>query len=164
MKNKKLSYVLVPMVIAVWGFIFFRIFSTVENNNQASILTTKKSNNPIKFINNDTLKLALNYEDPFLKKSASSESDNFSFKTSTSRPVMPKYTIPAPIKIINWPEIKYFGSIKNIKKNKEFATISIKDKRYYLSKTDEVAGVKIVDIFKDSVVIEYEYDKKCIKK
>lgn len=164
MKNKKLSYILVPIVIAVWGFIFFRIFSTIENGNQALILKTKKSNNTVKFTNNDTLKLDLNYEDPFLKKSASFETVNFSLKTSASKPVISKYTIPAPIKIINWPEIKYFGSIKNIEKNKEFATISIKDKRYYLSRTDEVAGVKIVDIFKDSIIIEYESDKKCIKK
>ena len=67
MKNKKLTYILVPLVLIVWGLIIYRIFNTIHNTDDSPLLNT-----PIATINGekntllDTFSLQLNYRDPFL--------------------------------------------------------------------------------------------------
>ncbi len=69
MKNKKLTYFLVFIVLVVWGMIVYRIFESVGGNDDDNLQATsgkmvKEPYNDFS-IPKDTTHLLLNYRDPF---------------------------------------------------------------------------------------------------
>src|ERR1700753_1159389 len=68
MKNKKLTYILIAVVVGVWGMILYRVFDTVGENDDAPVTAfIPKDKEPLNdyAIQPDTTRLLLNYRDPF---------------------------------------------------------------------------------------------------
>src|SRR5436190_1487204 len=66
MKNKKIVYLLLVVVVLIWGIIFYRIFSAVgapDNNTSNMNPTIEKSADKTEV---DTFNIDGNYRDPFL--------------------------------------------------------------------------------------------------
>ena len=72
MKNKKLTYFLIALVVFVWGLIFYKILVGVFDGNKNYVITNiqKKSVKDI-IITSDTFTIKANYRDPFLSKTHS---------------------------------------------------------------------------------------------
>ena len=64
MKNKKLKYILIPLVLVVWGVVLIRIFSYLRPSDSEIILPQKQAVKS-KQKKQDSFTLLLNYPDPF---------------------------------------------------------------------------------------------------
>jgi hypothetical protein len=162
MKNKQMIYVLLPLVLIIWGFIAFKIIRQVKHkqnppqDNQA--IQKASSMESVK----DTFSLILEYRDPFLHgmlrpPSISSTNPNnlLSNKTNLSSETKPVVVVP---------NTKYFGLVTNSKNKQKLALIKINEKDYIAKEGEVVAEEKISKLFADSMIILYHKTKKTIPK
>jgi hypothetical protein len=158
MKNKKLIYILLPLVLLIWGIIFYKIFTRIDisNNDQASFFKPEKSDTIAK---KDTFILIADYRDPFLDQPGfvnyKSEKENEELKLRTER------SMPPPA--IQFPDIKYNGLIINAKNKNKIGLFMLNNKYYILKEGETKEEVLITKLFKDSVFIQFEKHKKTIK-
>ena len=112
MKNKKIIYVLLPVVLIVWGYVGFSIFTFGEEEEEIEPIridqiVTDKDQKPM------SKTLALNYADPFLKGVRNTP---VRVRSVQKNKLATKKTDP-----VNWGEITYYGFIKIMEfKNKWF--------------------------------------------
>jgi len=151
MKNKKNIYFLVPAVLLIWGFISYKIYATLNLENDALIV----DNNDIEFkpekikeVEKFTIKA--DYRDPFLGKL-------FTNKT-------PKKSIKKRVKpIVEFPKITYNGMI--FPKEADRLTlflIMVNNKQQFLSVGKQVDGVKLLKGNNKEITISFKNNKKTI--
>ncbi|WP_423147915.1 hypothetical protein [Rubrolithibacter danxiaensis] len=161
MKSKKITYILIVSVAAIWGIIFYRIFLAAnkdDDNLEHLSETVSLASEPLEnYDEQDTFKLALNYRDPFLGTTAKD--------TLTVMPVINPST-SAPVSVtapsINWDIIKYTGFIINPSTKKRVALVRINEREKMLSEGDRSEGVKLLRNLKDSIQISYQGKTKYI--
>jgi hypothetical protein len=165
MKNKKLIYVLFPLVILIWGFIFYRILSH-SGNDQFEQVTKKTINVRSSTNKEDTISLSVNYRDPFLGSELAitySKSENV-IKSSLSNKTNIQQTHILMSIPIDFPEIRYFGFITNQKDKKKLGLIRVNNKDILMKEGEFSEGFKVVKIFDDSINICYKNNFKVYKK
>lgn len=161
MKNKKLVYVLLPLVVLIWGIIVYRIFTSINPDSpnvtgrQSSLVTdTLQKNVP------DTFTIVANYRDPFLGALPVAPSKpGFSVtKPVAKAPEPPKETIP-----VLWPSLSYSGMVRNKDSKKQMALIQINNSMHSMQINETVAGVQLLGIYPDSIIVVFNKQKKTIK-
>jgi hypothetical protein len=161
MKNKKLTYFLGFIVLAVWGLIIYRIFYTIKGDDDDNIaqVSEKATKEPYDdfTIPKDTTHLLLNYRDPF---------GLIRFKDTTELPVKMKphkgtaSSVVQPA--INWSFIQYSGYIRNPASRKLIALVIINGKNETLSEGDTKDQVKLIKNMRDSIKISFNGQTKYI--
>lgn len=155
-KNKKILYVLVPVTLLVWGIIIYKLLNVVKTGNDE--LTAKRTRYEIGSKNEllaDTFTICANYRDPFLGKISSNESPKIAATLIKAK----ETTAPTP-----WPLITYMGIIKNQRSNKQFVIIQINDQNITMKPGEINNGVELLKVFKDSVEVKFNKEKRFIKK
>jgi len=159
MKNKKLTYFLIFIVLIVWGLIIYRIFAVVgANDDTLPVSSTKLAKEPYNdfSIPKDTSKLLLNYRDPFgltkQKDTAAAVVKIKNVKIVQSSSVTP----------FNWSFIQYAGYIRNSSSKKLIALVSINGKNEMLSEGDIKDQVKLIKNLRDSIKISFNGKTKFI--
>jgi type II secretory pathway component PulC len=157
MKNKKLLYILIPGTLLIWGMIIYKIFNTVhaEENTvaqHAELITTDDE------IKSDTFSIHPVYRDPFLRKK--NKINNPGSGQAATKITKPKIV---PV-VIAWPKIIYSGIIKNQKSNKQLALIEINGQSNMMKVGEEVYGVQLLKVFKDSIEVGFLKEKKFVSK
>ncbi len=66
--------------------------------------------------------------------------------------------------IIFWPKITYRGLIKNARDGKEYVLLTISDLAIVSRVNCEIAGVKILASYSDSLIIQFKKETKAISK
>lgn len=159
MKNKKVTYLLIAVVLGVWGLILYRLFDAVGNNNDippvANMRQVKEEYNDFS-LPKDTAKLKLNYRDPF---GLAKPKDTTSKRTAVS--------IKQPIKTnvkpsINWGFISYAGYVRNPASKKLVTLLLINGKNVTLSEGETREQVKLLRNLRDSVKVSYQGKTKFI--
>jgi hypothetical protein len=110
----------------------------------------------------DRLVLLLNYSDPFLKKPIKAESVPPRPKRAKQKPTI--RNIPRQVAIAPWERIMYLGSMYNANRQTQIALVRIMGIDYVARAGEKVEGFKILVIQKDSAEIEYDAQKKYIKR
>jgi hypothetical protein len=163
MKNKKMTYILLPLVIIIWGAIVYRIIVYYMGDDPVNI--TKESNDyaAMKLNNKDTFSLLINYQDPFLKNALSITPTVTIVHTPVAKsPIVNKEKKDnAPV---SWPTIIYCGLIKNKESNKSCSIIKINNSEHLMIVGDTYSEVTLLMIYKDSAVVQYKNIKKTIVK
>ncbi|MFY9310325.1 MAG: hypothetical protein WAQ28_14870 [Bacteroidia bacterium] len=168
MKNKKLTYILIPLVAGLWGTILYKIFHTVNNKNNdfvinANILTgSMKSESAI-----DTFTINPDYNDPFLGKGIKKpvpSGDQIPAVVNTTQVKKPEKQAPAQPALANWPGIIYNGIVKNQKSNKQLAMIQVNGQASIMQEGDVTMDLKLLHITKDSIELMFQNEKKIFKK
>lgn len=166
MKNKKLTYILIPLVLMVWGTIIYRIVSVGEVDKDYSKAYTSLDENETNGILTDTFEIHTNYRDPFLgnrtRKSISSENVQTSFTTSSN--IISNNATVSVRSSIKWPDIVYSGLIKNQKSNKQLALVQIDGQANIMKLGDVVGEITLSKIFRDSIEVKFYKEKRIIKK
>ena len=159
--KKKLTYLMLPVVIAIWGIIFYRIFFSnaaddVPVANNGRTVTGIKDDNAVP----DTFSIIASYRDPFLGKVVSSEAPK-----SIQHPVKtePKQTKPAPVQA-SWPTISYSGMIRNRQSSVQLAMLQVNGQSYTVKAGEVVESVKVTRIYRDSIEIGLGAEKRVFKK
>lgn len=168
MKNKKFTYILIPLVLVLWGTIVYRIFHTVNNNNSTTLMDKDSSVSTIQGqIVPDTFSIHPDYNDPFQRQKAKNpNSSKIHIQAVTNHSQEQQNTKQAINQIValTWPNIIYNGLVKNQKSNKQLAILQVNGQSNIMQVGDIIADVKLVKITTDSVELVFQNTKKAIKK
>lgn len=152
MKNKKIIYILIPALIAVWGIIGTKIFTYLKSDGSSdSQIKTKKIFEPEKNIK-DTFDLIADYPDPFLQATSK--------HLHKKKPLSKTNTKNMPKKNIKWPKVEYRGMVTNQTNKKTVINISINSKNYLMSEGQEKNNIQLIKIYEDSIITCYQNENK----
>ena len=157
MKNKKLTYSLLVIVLGVWGFFFFTLFSdnsAVEFEVESNYYEVKSDKDSINFKD-----LSLNYSDPFLQRKIVAVS-NTNVASKSSKPK--SFKIPTPKKIVKriiWPKIEYGGTV-NITKG----LVKINSRLFILQENEVANEVTVTKLYNDSLQVKFREETKTVVK
>jgi hypothetical protein len=154
--NKKLVYFLLPLVIVVWVFFFYRIYTGLYSSNELIIQQKDlfHSGNSHAF-QVDTFGLIASYRDPFLGKVVSESEKNNPAVISPKRKVVPA---------MPWPSIIYSGMIKNQSSKKELAMLQINGQSNLMKPNEIISEVQLIRIYRDSIQVRFGKEKRMIRK
>lgn len=162
MKNKKMTYILVVVVLVIWGLIIRTVISSVSNGDEVVPVTAAKSaKEPYNdyTLPKDTTHLLLNYRDPFglvkFKDTAEVRVKSISHKSLAAIPLKPA---------MNWSFIKYSGYIHNPTSRKLIALVNINGKNIMLSEGETKDQVRLIKNMRDSIKIIFNGQTKFIVK
>lgn len=158
--KKKLTYLMLPVVIGIWGIIFYRIFFTGGNDPVSTIAKNSIPAGPADKVSADTFTLIADYRDPFLGK-----------PLITTAPTTGRKIIDNPAKKISplpvsttWPAVSYSGMIRNQASADQLAILQVNGQSFMARTGEIVQGLKVMKIYRDSVEIAFGNDRKFFKK
>ena len=152
MKNKALTYVL----IAVVGFIWFKVFVKIKSNITAEEVPAQNTRIDVYAIPSvrDTFTIAANYRDPFLTNNP------------VKVPTQDRNNEPPPLirkPVYQWPSIKYFGLVKNTKSTKPLAIVKFDQVQLMVRENDHVWNDLLIrKIYRDSILITHGKNRKVV--
>lgn len=165
MKNKKLLFILVPVVVVVWGIIFYRIFNQIIKKNQVFVPQININELPIDEIKKDTFTIVANYRDPFLGSSVNySQPENDNKKIEKKKQKTEPSITGRTNRRVRWPEIEYSGSIYNKDSKQSIAVMKIDNNGFLMYLNETNSGVTLLKIYEDSIRVSFEDDIKTILK
>ncbi|MCW3071751.1 MAG: hypothetical protein JWO44_1641 [Bacteroidetes bacterium] len=155
-------YVLLPATIAVWATIIIRVYGTLHPDDVPANIKRAADVTPVAQDNDkDTFSIVNNYRDPFGERPVA---QRHATSESAIGKVIKNIT-PEPAKKENtWPSIHYSGMIKNQKSNRQLAMLEINGSQRAMKSGDVSDNVKVCRIFKDSIEVMYEKQKRFFKK
>ncbi|MBN1113090.1 MAG: hypothetical protein JXA53_09290 [Bacteroidales bacterium] len=157
-KNKKINYLLIPVVILIWGIIIYKMFFSGISYNISQSQHVVKQKSKVELITSRIFRLKLNYSDPFLKDVDKTEiiekvNDNNYYGYNTDR--------LAETTTINWPSVKYFGLTKN--NESKVGWLNIDGKSILVHNGDEYNNVSVKKIMGDSILLQFKGEYKTFK-
>lgn len=162
MKKKKTIYLLLPIILLVWGFVFFQLFSyffaepsyaTKEKEFTVSIDEIKK----------DTFSIVANYRDPFLDKKTSLKTHPPIAQRTATKASKHKAIQPVPPK--QWPVIKYKGMIKNNNNaERRVGIVTIGNQEFLVKEGSILNEISFITINKDYIKVSLQKEQKTIIK
>lgn len=162
-KNKKLTYLLICAVAAVWGIIIYRVlFNESDAGYEPKFNTVQKAHEPYDqyLVKNDTFTLSLNYRDPFLGGAVKEPE----VKDAAVMNIQPVNFNPKPLPPpINWAVIKYGGYIVNPVTKKLVSIVVVNEKERMLAEGEVFDGLKLLKNKRDSILVSWQGKQKYIK-
>lgn len=161
MKNKKVTYLLLTCVLALWGVIFFRIFSSMGSED---VIIAPASKDKVEYFNlvnhaTDTIALRLNYRNPFATLGTTFISEKIDY--TLHKEDISKRVAVAPI--VKWSSIQYTGYINNATTKRKVTILIIDGKEFMLSDGQHLNGIKLIKNETDSVKLQFQKETKYIK-
>jgi len=163
MKNKKLVYILLPLVIIIWGMVIYRIF--FENRKRPENLTSRArpALTSTEKTESKRYKLIANYKDPFLKNMEVVKADAEEEKNEESNNLENLRRRRTSVSRVRWPEITYGGYI-NGNKNETTILLKVQNRDYLCNTGDTIANILIKGFYGDSILVLYNDEEKILKK
>jgi hypothetical protein len=167
MVKKKINIILIVVVLGLWGSVFYKTINRFFTSKELAVNTTSGSAT-VKFnrINKDTFALENVARDPFLNKQVQevvSRPQRQYVPNHSGGPVIKKAAPTPTMKhLIVWPAISYHGYIKDSRG--EMVILKIDSKMFRLRKNDLVDGLMIKKISSDSLEVDFNKEKKTIKR
>ena len=148
MKNKKSIYILLPIVLVIWGSVAYQFLSFSKNEEKSkenSAFTFK----PIAIKPRDTSSINVNYRDPFLGKMYSNKTKSVSTKRSTqaTKPELPK--TPMILQTI-----LYKGIVSDTKDKTKVFMLIINGRTFLMKKGDTENEVLLKEGNRESVIVK----------
>ena len=141
-KNVK-TYVLLAVVLVIWGIIAIRIFSAISPETGKEQVTSQASFAPLKVIAPDTFSIKADYRDPFLG----------TYRASTATVVKPKRTLKKEMPAI---AIQYTGSMVNNSTKKHIYFVTINGQQHLLEKGKTAGDVTLIRGSEKAITIRYQ--------
>lgn len=160
--KKKINIMLIVIVLGLWGTVAYKTISQFFYpkevvSNQAVI----ENNLDLNKLNKEDFQLEKIIRDPFLNGLTKSDSI-----LKISHPKIEKTRKPDIIKIkpsVNWPSISYYGYLKSSNKQDELVLVKIDGILFKLRKDDSVGDIILKKVYKDSIELNYNKQKKIIR-
>lgn len=141
MKSKKSIYILLPLVLIIWGVLGYRLFSFFGNEEEPieNDLTFQVQN--IAYKAPDSVKIVVDYRDPFSGKLSDGNNSN---KLKISNLRKPKTETILSNKEENKPIIVYRGLVSDTKNKNKVFMFSVDNKTYLLEKGQTENDIKVI--------------------
>ena len=151
LKTKTKTYVLLTLVLGIWGVIGYRILSAVNPTKPEIVQNnTVISFNPKMRTESDTFSIKTANRDPFLGTLLIK-------KKPITQNLKPKTTII-------WKPIIYHGNVSNQKGKAKVFIISIDNQQYLMKQGQTLNEIKLISGNNKSVLLSYKGDRKTITK
>lgn len=160
MKKKKTLYMMLPLVVLVWGFVLYQLFGSFFSPPNYAKEEFKPIVN-IAEIKKDTFLIVADYRDPFLGKKVRRRVKS-SGAVSKNRTGTRKTKTSKTEKV--WPVIIYKGMIKNNNSDRRVGILNVGGKEYLIKEKDIVGEVTILSINKNKVNVRFQKENKTIAK
>lgn len=159
--KKRINIILILAVIGLWGTVIYRAINQyLFSKKNIENITPSRVNFNSKLMTKDTFLLEVIPRDPFLNKK------NYSTIPIQKKIFRNNQAIKKNIQILNkkeasiWPVVLYYGYIKG---KREIALLNINKKLYRLGINEQKDGLIVRKIYKDSVEVTYNKEKKIFK-
>lgn len=149
MKNKKSIYILLPIVLLIWGIVIFQFFSFSAPDDSLENASMEFNIKPFKVKERTPFSINVAYRDPFLGKMYAAPATN-----PKKRVVVKKQ--PKPLETLVWPTIHYKGMISDVKKKQTLFMMVIDGHNFNMKKGDIENEVFLKDGDKESVYVKYK--------
>jgi hypothetical protein len=165
MKSKKSMYVLLPVVLGIWGTIGWKIYTGLQDKTQADAAPQKAASLLIDDAQADSIPLVAQYRDPFLDGSVAPRVQHASQdqkKQGVQANPLPKQTLvetPA-----QWPQIAYNGLIKRNGEEKVVGFLNVDGQSHFVKPGDKAGAVTVVKLWKDSIQVSWNKLQRVIRK
>lgn len=149
MKNKKNIYILLSVVLFVWGAVLYQVFSFTNTDEIVSSANPEFIIKPLKIKKRQYFAINVNYRDPFLGKMYTPQTAS---KVRSS-------TVKKAVKIqepIVWPVILYKGMISDIKDKNKIFMLVIDGHNTYMRIGDTENEIFLKNGDKESVYVKYK--------
>ena len=151
MKNKTKTYILLTLVLGIWGVIGYKILSAANPTSPDMVQQrVDVSFNPKAKIETDTFSIQTVNRDPFLGTLLVK-------KKSTPKKIKPKTPLI-------WKPIIYHGIISNQNNKAKVFIISIENQQHLIKVGQTINEIKLVRGNNNSVLLSYKGEKKTISK
>lgn len=154
MKNKKSIYILLPIVLLVWGFLIYQFFSMSNANPEIPKLSQGLSYKKITIKEQDTFTIDVNYRDPFLGK-AYVKKETISNTENTN-------TVKINRDTLIWPSIQYRGIVSDQKDKITIFMLEINQQSYLMKKKDIEQQVVLKDGNRNAIQVIYKGKQRLI--
>ena len=168
MNKKAGTRILIFIVAALWTYNIYRTIQNVQVKNQVQ---ENKVNAPLTFapvlFNKDTFELFLPDKDPFLKNGSFTAQpiQNLNENPLTKSPIKRENTPAAPVNLPKkWPDIAYFGYLKNHQSNHQLCLINLAGKNYRLAVGATKEAVTVLQAYPDSIIVAFQNETKTVLK
>jgi hypothetical protein len=152
MNKKKLNIFLIPLALILWIAIVLKIISITRPQQVESFTIRPDYDQESPHVIGDTLKLLLNYSDPFGSNRINpSKTAN---KVTASRNSSKKFFEKKPESPI--PSVVYLGTISSGKNSKNSALLVVNGKSVLLSPNDTISGIRVLQCWTDSIILRYD--------
>lgn len=161
MRNKKLMYILVPAVLAIWGFIGYQVARHLKSKTSANHGTLPTFH---KIQETDTITFTLleNYRDPFLGRvQANSESSTSKNTKEKKNDPVDYFTLQRINETLG--QVSYGGLIEG-QGDGRMGLFRIKDKNCFLRQGQKIDEFEVIGLYADSARIWNKGHEKTIIK
>jgi len=158
-KNRKLIYILLPLTLFIWGMIVYKIVFDTNTQEENTSFVQNANRKKTAAVPPDTFELLLNYPDPFLKD------ERRKVTTPSNSPISaPPKTDKKAEQTVNWPKLKYEGSVRHVKEGVTLAIVNINGTSKFMKAGETVDNVKLIQIYNDSITVNFQTQKRTVKK
>ncbi len=169
MKDKRLTYILLPIVAAIWGFTIYKYFFESQEElvpTETTISLTAASDHKVAIVR-DSFKLLGDYRDPFLSRIYESKDRR---KETAATPVMHQ---PVPTKKVetkpspktNWSIYKYNGLIqKSGSASTQLGILRIRNKSHFVQTGENIEDLEVLSLSGDSIRLRIGAEEQTIKR
>jgi len=152
MKSKKNIYILLPVVLLIWGLLIYKFLSFTIPEIPVAEETDQFSTQPLAVREKDSFKIDVNYRDPFLGKM---------YMPATAQKKVRK-KISVPVEPVVWPNVIYKGIVSDNKDKKKIFMLIINGQTFLMREKETEQGVTVKSGNRESVVIIYKGDPTTI--
>lgn len=146
MKNKKSIYILLPLVLLIWGAVMYQLFSFSSSEDVPVIVSNEISLKPIPVLKRDSIFISTHYRDPFLGK----------MYVATSDSIPKKKRIPKKAAPVVWPSIQYKGIVSDTKEKSKIFMLVIDNQAHLMKKGQTENEIYLKDGDRESVYVKYK--------
>lgn len=148
MKNKKNTYILLLIVLTIWGLVIYRFFSFGVNEIQVENTSRNFRIKPLIIKEQDTFTINVNYRDPFLGK--------MYLPVAKARISSKKATNNKPKDVLLWPTVIYKGIVSDNNNRKKIFMVIINGQRYLMIEKDTEQEVTLTGGSREFITVKYK--------
>lgn len=163
MKRKKLNTVLILVVAGIWVLLGIKFFKNVSFEQDGRVVSANRISEPKKIeFKKNQFEVQSFQRDPFLNKSVNRESKVTSHSSPSVLRSLPKKVQETVVVI--WPNLKYYGFVKNHEKNNKRGLLSINGSLKKVIKNQKIENLIIQHVSSKSIVVIFNKETKTINK
>lgn len=154
--------------LAVWGYVFYKVYGALQGDDETDFAMDQAGIKKIEpVVKGDSIRLLLNYEDPFLKHgNFSSGKARPAAATPIKSPALPQPVVKAVVTPTAVPstDIKYLGLIKSSTGGAMTALLSVNGKSSFVKQNESIEGFVVKEISAESILLIKGKEKLFIRK
>lgn len=157
MKNKKSIYILLPLVLIIWGMLIYQFFSysndvAIKVENEVPLFVEIDYKEP------DTTALNVNHRDPFSgKMEKTKDIDTAPKQNIVNTPKINTESVPEV-----QTQIEYKGLVSDVANKKKVFMVIIDNQTFLMKQGDKENEVELISGNKESIAIKHKGKKKTI--